>query len=81
MQGFESPGPNQNLQRRTEVCTSFQNMDTLAISNKVGVASASAAVVNVGEDAMKTASMEVVSSGGALGHDKHVHDSETAGPH
>ena len=56
-------------------------MDTLAISNKVGVASAGAAVVNVGEDAMKTASMEVVRSGGALGHDKHVHDSETAGPH
>ena len=81
VQGFESPGMNRMLQRRTEESTSLKNVDSLAISNKAGIASAGAAVANVEEDATKTASMEVVSSGGVQGRDKHVHDSETAGPH
>ena len=74
VQGVESPGTNRMLQRRTAEGTSLKNVGSLA-------ASAGEAVANVEEEATKTASMEVASSGGVQGCDKHVHDSVTAGPH
>nr|POE53645.1 hypothetical protein CFP56_36809 [Quercus suber] len=64
VQGFESPGTNRNLQCRTEARTSSPNVNTLATANKVGVASADAAVVNMEDDTTKKVSMEVVSSSG-----------------
>ena len=72
VQGFDSSETNQRLQRRIVKSTSFKTVGSLA-------ASAGEVVATAEEEATKSASMEVTSSGGVQGSNTHVHDSMIAG--
>ena len=72
VQGFDRSETNQRLQRRIVKSTSFKTVGSLA-------ASAGEVVATAEEEATKSASMEVTSSGGVQGSNTHVHDSMIAG--